>query len=388
MNWYKEIKTSASVNIKRIFFILEDAYFAVRDSLGRKPTISELSKAIYGADTELSDITYKNLYKTIWKLYKYHPEYKANERYPLTIPSQKPTSKIRNKKLDLIKQIYNNLSSRFGTVPTMRELSEATGITEKALRSYYDIGDLQQQYPTWSGTKGGELVPSNPLGTSSSKNIHQLIISDIFTINGESYQINQEYDTSSYEESFVFVGKPVADFVVNGTYLELFEPNKVKSNERNIREMEEKLRQIPNLCWLNFRHTSTKQPYTLRKYARILDTDLRPDPMVKPYQNAEETLTNMIPLLSDYGLRLCSDYIEWLNVKPKGTKEELSQNLQLAQEEPPTLSEIDSSLQSYQSSDMWSPEERVAVFFKTQENIMIYLNQLQYSDLAKAASKK
>lgn len=144
--------------------------------------------------------------------------------------------------------------------------------------------------------------------------------------------------------------------------------------------MEEKLRQIPNLCWLNFRNIATNQPYTLRKYARILDTDLRPDPMIKPYQNAEETLINMIPL--------CSDYIEWLNVKSEDTKEELSQKLQLAQEEPPTLPEIDSLLQTtYQSSDRWSPEERVAVFFKTQENIMTYLNQLQYSDLAKAASK-
>jgi len=339
-----------------------------------------------------------------WTVRDIAEKYKAD---PTTI-----TNKIRQYGGEVVNHLYKSFTPK--QIQEMIRLNNQEG---------WSLGDLAKKYeadPATIKTKiiqyGGEIkendysdrgkVTNNKSTQSITEqkfsSINELIIQDVFAICNISFEkpksIRYEY------------GRIIPDyyFPTGNFYFEVFGYGGANEEENNAyqNKMNKKIQKITNLKYIDIRGKGIRG---LIKCAAILDTQV----CVKQqcgqslFSNisVQQTLATKIPLLEKFGISLCTTYIKRLQEmspqqlgkarkaiertpvqhQPFPQTQPLNnpnifrqQNQKIAQSEPISLQQIVSELsQQYESVQSWTPEEQVAVYFKTPENLQAAMGNNQ-----------
>jgi len=332
------------------------------------------------------------------QVFRRHPDFA--DSHPLSSGNKLRWQKENTETAIKIHIAYEKFFAREKKEPTLSELAGESRMTNTPIITAFKDKAFADAHPLMVGQGGGREKDISPtiFYRGKSSYAHEPIILDIFKMNGE--EVVHQPEPIKIEEQSVFRREMKPDFLVNGVYFEVFGGSPAaKEKEKYETRKQYKIQHIQNLYYVeNLPRPITKvspQHRTLQSYAQILDRDVKPDPSTKPYKDAEKTLLERMPLLKKYGITMCAHYlqvmaqlsdqqkasarsdIETFNRKQAPQLKLHAQVLQMPQQNinPPTLQQIEANLkQQYKSVDFWSNEEKVAVFFKTPQNIQKYIS--------------
>ena len=214
---------------------------------------------------------------------------------------------------------------------------------------------------------------------------HELVINDIFKLCGIQFEFQINFPN--------YIKKWIVDYRINGRWFEVFGRN----DERYAEEMKEKIEVIPRLLWVDVRKYSPGQKRIIKKYAEKLDKEICTSEGCGKslfatsiieilYRNIELIKEENIPLTESY-----KTYLEQISSKdigrirqkvderiPETTDLRLTQ-AQIQDQGPISMEQINQELsQQYQSVQLWDDHEKIAVYFKTAQNLMTHMPQQNY----------
>lgn len=214
------------------------------------------------------------------------------------------------------------------------------------------------------------------------KSSHELIIADLFYIIGLNF--TEQINIKNWPNSRCYARGPIVDFLVEGSYFEVFgihgEGTSINNKGCDYQDRKkEKIKNINPLFWIEApQQMPSPRQRSLLLYAKLLSENTKSNIGSNPFQNTVENLKQKAPLLKTTGLNICKSYIEILKYN-KNPYNEMTFNFLLKNAQYQiSLEQIQQELsQEYQSSNLWSPEEQIAVYFKTPENLMAHMPQQQ-----------
>lgn len=220
---------------------------------------------------------------------------------------------------------------------------------------------------------------------TATKSAHELIIADLFLILDINFEEQKKYPL--WQNSHCFTYGPIVDFLIEQNWFEVFgiHGEGVSINNKDCdyqSRRKEKIDNIAPLLWLDA-PTSLPHPKqrSLLLYTNLLENNVQSNSGNNIFKGISQQLEKKVPLLSHVGLDLCMSYIEYLN-KSNDLINRPAINFYFRQAENKTaisLDEIESTIsQKYKSSYLWSNEEKVALYFKTFNNIYKHIGEKNY----------
>lgn len=210
---------------------------------------------------------------------------------------------------------------------------------------------------------------------------HELVINDIFKLCGIPFEFQIYYKN--------YVRKWRIDYKIKDRWFEVFGMN----DEKYAQDMKEKIEYIPRLLWIDVRKYNPRQNRILKKYAEKLDKEvcekegcgislLGESILAILYQNVELLKEENIPLTTSYKTYLetiSSTDVTRIREKVDERVPELKLTNAQTQPQPISMEQITQELsQQYQSAQFWDDHEKIAVYFRTVENLMAHMPQQNY----------
>ena len=276
---------------------------------------------------------------------------------------------------DAAKEIYDlSPEALYETRDDKRSIYQK--VFRKHKKKYESYDDIFKSIPKERAKGQRKPRPAN-LSTEKDDSLHELVVNDIFTLCGIPFESQLPFKPQTLGW--------IIDYKINGRYFEIFGMN----TEEYAEKMQSKIQTIPMLLWVDWRkYKPTRR--VLKNYAQKLDKDictvegcgrslLQASIVAILYSNIELLSEEKIPLTSSYEAYLeqvSSSDISRVREKidkrvPKIT---FAQNQKII-----TMQQINQELsQQYQSVHLWDNNEKIAVYFRTAENLMAHMPQQNY----------